>query len=113
MAADAAKLYEEGKKLADNKYPAVFIGTVRRRWSKGDYTYLAYRYRGEEYIVEKCNNGCFGAEPVWSQHKRYQAEIDAKLDEPEQEPAEWKYEGSAQEGFDLFWSQVEGNEVAT
>ena len=94
--------------MADNKYPAIYIGLAHRRWNKGGYTYLAYRYRGEVYVVEKCNNGCFGAEPLASQHARAQAEIDAKLDLPTPEPVEWKYEGSAQQGFDLFMEQVEG-----
>ena len=85
---------------------AKFIGATRDRnpreaWK---HTELWYEYRGHEYCVTKDNNGYMG-ESLRAQHEREQKRIDDMLDSPE--PAkEWKYEGSAQEGFDLFWEYV-------
>lgn len=85
---------------------AKFIGASRDRdpreaWKHTD---LWYEYRGHEYCVTKDNNGYMG-EPLRVQHEREQKRIDDLLDNPEP-LKEWKYEGSAQEGFDLFWEYV-------
>ena len=88
---------------------AKFVAVIRNRnpydkkaW---EHTELLYEYRGHEYIVTKHNNG-YSGDSLPSQHKKAQEEIDKLIDAPKQiEP--WKYEGSAQEGFDLFWKYVE------
>lgn len=78
----------------------------RRAW---EHTDLLYEYRGHEYIITKHNNG-YMDEPLWKQHEKEQAKIDNMI-EHENDPApEWKYEGSAQEGFDAFWDYIENVE---
>lgn len=76
----------------------------RHAW---EHTELVYEYRGHEYIVTKDNNGCMG-EPMWMQHKNEQERIDKMIEQQNKPIPEWKYEGSADEGFDTFWDYVEG-----
>lgn len=91
---------------------ARFIKTLKsdNRFGKGwEHTALLYEYRGYEYIVEKDNNGYMGT-PLWKQHEEEQAKIDYKIEHKNDLIPEWKYEGSAQEGFDLFWEYVNSEE---
>ncbi len=86
---------------------ARYIGATRDKnpheaWK---HTELWYEYRGKKYCVIKDNNGYMG-EPLRSQHEKEQKRIDELLDNPTIQK-EWKYEGSAQEGFDLFWKYCE------
>lgn len=85
---------------------AKFIGAIKNRnpfdrhsW---EHTDLLYEYRGYQYIVTKDNNGCSG-NPLWKQHQEEQKRIDEKIEHENDPQPEWQYEGSAQEGFDLFW----------
>lgn len=89
---------------------AKFISAYRDdRYGKGwQHTELEYEYRGYRYIVTKDNNGYMG-DPLWVQHQREQDRIDHMIEHEDDPVQEWKYEGSAQEGFDLFWSYIEGN----
>lgn len=77
----------------------------KRVW---EWTYLLYEYRGHEYIIEKANNGYMDT-PMWKKHQEEQDRIDRMIENEGKPMPEWKYEGSAQEGFDLFWEYVEGN----
>ena len=74
-----------------------------------EHTDLLYEYKGHQYIVTKHNNG-YAFDPLWKQHQEAQKAIDEKIEKENQPIPEWKYEGSAQEGFDTFWNYVEGNE---
>lgn len=71
-----------------------------------EHTDLLYEYKGHQYIVTKHNNGYFG-DTLREQHEEAQAKIDAMIAHENDPIPEWKYEGSAQEGFDLFWNYVE------
>lgn len=89
---------------------AKFIGVASNRnpldrhaW---EHTELVYSYRGHEYIVTKDNNGYMGT-PMWVQHKEEQERIDRMIEQQGKPIPAWKYEGSAQEGFDVFWEYVE------
>lgn len=89
---------------------AKFIKALKgdNRFGKGwEHTDLVYEYRGYEYIITKDNNGYMGT-PLWKQHEEAQADIDYKIEHKNDPIPEQKYEGSAQEGFDLFWKYVEG-----
>lgn len=77
----------------------------RHAW---EHTILVYEYRGYEYMVEKANNGSI--DNLKWQHEEEQKRIDEKIAHKDDPIPEWKYEGSAQEGFDLFWDYVEGKE---
>lgn len=87
---------------------ATFKGATRdNSFGKGwEHTELHYEYRGYEYIVTKDNNGCMG-DTLKEQHRKAQEEIDNKIAHKDDPIPEWKYEGSSQEGFDLFWEFVE------
>ena len=87
---------------------ARYIGATRDRnpreaWK---HTELWYEYRGHKYCVVKDNNGYMGT-PLRVQHEEEQRKIDEMIDNPKP-VQEAQYEGSAQEGFDLFWDYCEG-----
>lgn len=82
---------------------ATFKGKVRDRY--GHAVHLFYEYRGREYMVTDEHNGY--SEPMWVKHKYEQDRIDREIEEEKKPIKEWSYEGSAQEGFDIFWDFVE------
>ena len=76
----------------------------RHAW---EYTDLLYEYRGHKYIVTKYNNGYSSTDSTLpAQHRQEQARIDELIAHENDPIQEWKYEGSAQEGFDIFWAMV-------
>ena len=90
---------------------AKFIGACRgdkRDPHSWEHTDLLYEYRGHEYIVTRHNNG-YAFDSLASQHKREQERIDKIIEDAGKDVPQWTYEGSAQEGFDLFWAYVEGD----
>lgn len=82
---------------------AKFTGKVRDR--NGYAVHLFYEYRGREYMVTDEHNGY--SEPMWVKHRNEQERIDREIEDEAKPRAEWTYEGSGQEGFDLFWEYVE------
>ena len=80
---------------------AKYIGCVRNGW---EHTELEYEYRGHTYFVTKHNNGYMG-ESLAEQHKKAQRDIDKAIEQANSN-TEWQYEGSAQEGFDIFWKML-------
>lgn len=74
----------------------------RHAW---EHTDLLYEYRGRQYIVTRHNNG-YSADSLKQQHQEEQAKIDYIIEHENDAAKEWKYEGSAQEGFDLFWEFI-------
>lgn len=83
---------------------AKYIGAHSDSWKHTD---LVYEYRGYTYIVTKDNNGYMG-ESLRAQHEKAQKDIDERIEAKDKPIPEWQYEGSAQEGFDLFWKEVCG-----
>ena len=99
------------EKNTTKKYPAKFIKVLKNTnpfdkhaW---EHTDILYEYKGHQYIVTKDNNGCMDT-PLYIQHKIEQEKIDETIKEKSKPKKikEWKYEGSAQEGFDIFWEYV-------
>lgn len=87
-------------------YKATYKGCVHDGW---EHTELFYEYRGHEYIITKHNNGYMG-ESLKLQHEKEQRKIDESIERENDEIPEWEYEGSAQEGFDMFWNYLETGE---
>lgn len=83
---------------------AKYLGCVHDGWQ---HTELRYEYKGYEYWVTKHNNG-YMDKSLKQQHEEAQHEIDEKIKHKNDPVPEWKYEGSAEEGFDIFWNYVEG-----
>ncbi len=83
---------------------AKYIGCSHEGWQ---HTWLFYEYKGHEYMVVKHNNG-YMDKTLRQQHEEAQKEIDELIEHENDPIPEWKYEGSAEEGFDLFWESVEG-----
>ncbi len=81
---------------------ATYKGKVRDR--NGYAVHLLYEYRGHEYIVTDEHNGY--SEPMREKHRYEQERIDREIAEAEKPKKEWQYEGSAQEGLDIFWEYV-------
>lgn len=79
-----------------------FIGAVCDGW---EHTELEYEYRGKRYWVTKHNNGCMD-DSIRKQHTEAQALIDEQILKESEPVRTWKYEGSAQEGFDIFWGCI-------
>lgn len=86
---------------------AKFIGAYHRGWQHTD---LTYEYRGHFYVITKDNNGYMG-ESLRVQHEKAQKDIDERIEAKDKPIPEWKYEGSAQEAFDMFWNYVEGDGI--
>lgn len=84
---------------------AKYIGCTHDEWK---HTELHYEYRGYTYIIVKHNNG-YMDKSLRQQHEEAQRDIDERIQRESQSISEWTYEGSAQEGFDLFWNYVEGD----
>lgn len=74
-----------------------------------EHTDLLYEYRGYKYIVTAHNNG-YAFDSLYHQHQEEQAKIDAKIEHMDDPVPEWSYSGSGEEGFDLFWNYVNGEE---
>lgn len=70
--------------------------------------YLDYLYRGHEYTVEE--NLLQGNRPLAWQHRDEQSRIDQLIEEENRPKKPYRYEDSADAGFDLFWRLVEGDE---
>lgn len=66
--------------------------------------HLFYEYRGHEYMVTDEHNGY--SEPMSVKHKNEQERIDRIIEEKNKPKTEYKYEDSAQYGFDMFWEYV-------
>lgn len=81
---------------------AKYIGCVHDGWQ---HTELIYEYKGHEYIITKHNNG-YMDKSLKQQHEEEQARIDELIAHENDPIPEWKYEGSGQEGFDLFWKEI-------
>lgn len=80
---------------------AKYKGKVRDR--NGYAVHLFYEYRGHEYMITDPHNGC--SETMAEQHRCEQERID-KLIELENASKDFRYEMTAQCGFDLFWESV-------
>lgn len=66
-----------------------------------------YEYRGHEYTIHFCNNGCMDDMNIAEEHKKQQKMIDEEIEGKTYESNEWKYEGSADETLDLFFKEME------
>jgi len=82
---------------------AKYIGAIKDGW---EHTILEYEYKGKRYFITKHNNG-YMDKSLRQQHKEAQAEIDERIEHENDPIPEYRYEGSAEEGFDLFWDYVE------
>lgn len=88
---------------------AIFKGAFQDKGKDGwKHTDLLYEYRGHEYFVTKHNNG-YMDKSLRQQHLEAQKEIDERISQENDPIPEYRYEGSGQEGFDIFWNEVEGN----
>ena len=81
---------------------AIFKGKVKDR--NGYAVHLFYEYRGHEYMVTDENNGY--SEPMWVKHKNEQERIDREIEESQKPIKQCQYDGSGQEGFDIFWEYI-------
>lgn len=90
---------------------AKYIGAYSdNSFGKGwEHTDLMYEYRGYTYFVTKHNNGCMD-KSLRVQHQEEQEKIDRIIEDKDKPVSEWKYEGSAQEGFDKLWNFFETGE---
>lgn len=76
------------------------------------FTHIEYEYRGHTYEVEYANGINICCTPAYIQHREAQADIDKAIESGNADKPltkEYKYEGSAQEGFDFFWRMVNGD----
>lgn len=83
---------------------AEYIGKVKDK--NGYAVHLFYKYREHEYMITDEHNGY--SEPMWVKHKAEQDRIDKEIEDSMKPQKEYKYEDSAEYGFNLFWDYVEG-----
>lgn len=81
---------------------AEFIGKVHDK--NGYAVHLFYRYRNHEYMITDEHNGY--SEPMWVKHKNEQERIDRIIEEENKPQKEYKYEDTAEYGFNLFWDYI-------
>jgi hypothetical protein len=97
------------------QFKAIYKGSSRTADNR--YYLQIWEYRGHEYEVEVPSNGWMcssdyqrgGYYSQYNQHRRAQEQIDELIDHPApeiKEPVKQTYEGSWQEGFDLFWKSI-------
>lgn len=84
------------------KFIRKYYGTGYER----NFVYMDYEYRGHEYTVYE--NLGKGNEPLAWQHKNAQAGIDRLIEEKQKKEKPYKYEDTAQYGFDEFWKYIKG-----
>lgn len=84
---------------------AKFIAKYYGRGYERDFVFMDYEYRGHTYTVYE--NRAKGNEPLSWQHKRAQADIDALIELEDRPKKPYKYEDTAEYGFNLFWEYVE------
>lgn len=83
---------------------ATYKGKSYHRFDNG--VDLFYEYRGHEYMIT--DNGWYGDhEPLWVKHKNEQARINEIIEWEQKPKKEYKYEDSAEYGFEVFWKEVE------
>ena len=70
-------------------------------------TIVEYEYRGKKYEVEYANDFTYYVTSPKVQHEQAQAMIDKELDSSNVKK-EYRYEDTAEYGFELFWEYVEG-----
>lgn len=66
--------------------------------------HLFYKYRGHEYMITDERNGY--SEPMWVKHRNEQERIDREIEDSMKPSKEYKYEDTAEYGFNLFWNFV-------
>ena len=81
---------------------AEYIGKYRDKFS--DAVYLIYKYRGHEYMIADQKNGY--SVTLATQHKAEQDRIDAIIKAENAPKKPYKYEDSAEYGFNIFWDYV-------
>lgn len=97
------------------QYKATYKGSSRTADNR--YYLQIWEYRGHEYEVEVPSNAWVcssdyqssGYNSQYNQHRRAQEQIDELIANPApeiKEPVKQTYEGSWQEGFDLFWKSI-------
>ena len=72
-------------------------------------TIIEYTYRDYKYEVEYPNSITYCCTEPYIQHRDAQERID-KMIEEQHIKKEYKYEDSAEYGFELFWNYVNGEE---
>jgi len=78
--------------------------TYNRQYS----TFVEYEYRGHKYEVEYPNDMSYYVTSPRVQHQEAQARIDKEIEhEKDSTP---KYTGDAEEGFEIFWKYVNGED---
>ena len=75
----------------------------------GKYSNLVeYEYRGRKYEVEYPKDWTYCCTSPRIQHMNAQAEIDRAIENEVKPKKEYKYEDTAEYGFELFWDYVNG-----
>ena len=88
------------------KEKARFTGKVYDR--NGYAVHLFYEYRGHEYMITDERSGY--SEPLYVKHKNEQDRIDKEIEDEQRPKKEYRYEDTAEYGFNLFWNYVEEKE---
>lgn len=87
---------------------AKFVRKYYQRNFSDHFLYMDYEYRGRIYTVWE--NLRKGNEPLSWQHAMAQAEIDREIEEEAKPKKPFKYEDTAQAGFDMLWEYFEKGE---
>ena len=85
---------------------AKLVSTLKDRYGDGKTAF--YQYRGHEYMIHFCNNGCSDDDYIWKRHQEEQKKIDEMIEHKDDvvvpEPANNEWE----KALDDFFKYMEG-----
>ena len=87
---------------------AKLVRTLKDRYGDGKTAF--YEYRGYEYMVYFCNNGCSDDDKVWMVHQEEQKKIDDMIEHKDDVVIPAKANDDWKKGLDMFFAYVNGEE---
>lgn len=83
---------------------AKLVSTLKDRYGDGKTAF--YQYRGHEYMIHFCNNGCSDDDNIWKRHQEEQKKIDEMIEYKDDVVVPEKASNEWEKGFEIFWNSV-------
>ena len=83
---------------------AKLVSTLKDRYGDGKTAF--YQYRGYEYMIHFCNNGCSDDDNIWKRHQEEQKKIDEMIEHKDDVVVPEKASNEWEKGFEMFWNSV-------
>ena len=83
---------------------AKLVSTLKDRYGDGKIAF--YEYRGHEYMIHFCNNGCSDDDNIWKRHQEEQKKIDEMIEHKDDVVVPEKASNEWEKGFEMFWNSI-------